>query len=121
MPAGDAFICRLHSQSTKGKKHSRTGKKISSGQASAVRLAPIAHKEAPLQAVLAQPRGFCAGVIRAIEIVERALEVYGAPVYVFHEIVHNRHVVEDLERRGRFSWIISPPFLSIRSLYIEAG
>jgi 4-hydroxy-3-methylbut-2-enyl diphosphate reductase len=50
--------------------------------------------------VLAQPRGFCAGVIRAIEIVERALEVYDPPVYVFHEIVHNRHVVEDLERRG---------------------
>jgi 4-hydroxy-3-methylbut-2-en-1-yl diphosphate reductase len=50
--------------------------------------------------LLAQPRGFCAGVVRAIEIVERTLEVYGAPVYVLHEIVHNRHVVEDLERRG---------------------
>ena len=50
--------------------------------------------------LLAQPRGFCAGVVRAIEIVERTLEVHGAPVYVLHEIVHNRHVVEDLERRG---------------------
>lgn len=50
--------------------------------------------------MLAQPRGFCAGVVRAVEIVERALEVHGAPVYVLHEIVHNRRVVEDLERRG---------------------
>jgi 4-hydroxy-3-methylbut-2-enyl diphosphate reductase len=49
---------------------------------------------------LANPRGFCAGVDRAIEIVERALQVHGAPVYVLHEIVHNRHVVEDLSRRG---------------------
>ncbi len=49
---------------------------------------------------LAQPRGFCAGVIRAIEIVERALDLYGAPVYVFHEIVHNGHVVQGLRDRG---------------------
>jgi 4-hydroxy-3-methylbut-2-enyl diphosphate reductase len=53
-----------------------------------------------LEALLAQPRGFCAGVIRAIEIVERALELHGPPVYVFHEIVHNRHVVERLQRLG---------------------
>lgn len=53
-----------------------------------------------MQLTLAQPRGFCAGVERAIEIVERALERYGAPVYVLHEIVHNRHVVEDLRARG---------------------
>jgi 4-hydroxy-3-methylbut-2-enyl diphosphate reductase len=50
--------------------------------------------------MLAQPRGFCAGVIRAIDIVERALEKFGAPVYVRHEIVHNRHVVERLRARG---------------------
>jgi 4-hydroxy-3-methylbut-2-en-1-yl diphosphate reductase len=50
--------------------------------------------------ILAQPRGFCAGVVRAIDIVQRALEVHGSPVYVLHEIVHNRRVVEDLERRG---------------------
>ncbi len=49
---------------------------------------------------LAAPRGFCAGVDRAIDIVEMALEVYGAPVYVRHEIVHNRHVVDGLRRRG---------------------
>ena len=49
---------------------------------------------------LAQPRGFCAGVDRAIEIVERALDLYGAPVYVLHEIVHNRYVVDDLATRG---------------------
>ncbi|TDQ82400.1 4-hydroxy-3-methylbut-2-enyl diphosphate reductase [Dongia mobilis] len=53
-----------------------------------------------LTVYLAAPRGFCAGVDRAIQIVERALERYGAPVYVRHEIVHNRHVVETLERKG---------------------
>ena len=50
--------------------------------------------------VLANPRGFCAGVDRAIDIVNRALEVFGGPVYVRHEVVHNRHVVEDLRARG---------------------
>jgi 4-hydroxy-3-methylbut-2-enyl diphosphate reductase len=53
-----------------------------------------------LKVVLAQPRGFCAGVIRAIEIVERAIEKYGPPIYVRHEIVHNRHVVETLRAKG---------------------
>jgi 4-hydroxy-3-methylbut-2-enyl diphosphate reductase len=53
-----------------------------------------------IRVVLAQPRGFCAGVERAIEIVERALKKYGPPIYVRHEIVHNRHVVEDLRQRG---------------------
>jgi len=53
-----------------------------------------------MHVTLAQPRGFCAGVDRAIEIVERALELYGAPVYVLHEIVHNRYVVDDLSARG---------------------
>ncbi len=53
-----------------------------------------------MEALLAQPRGFCAGVVRAIEIVELALEMYGPPVYVFHEIVHNRYVVDDLQTRG---------------------
>jgi 4-hydroxy-3-methylbut-2-enyl diphosphate reductase len=48
----------------------------------------------------AAPRGFCAGVDRAIDIVDMALEIYGAPIYVRHEIVHNRHVVEDLRRKG---------------------
>ncbi len=50
--------------------------------------------------VLANPRGFCAGVDRAIEIVNRALETLGAPIYVRHEVVHNRYVVDDLKRRG---------------------
>ena len=50
--------------------------------------------------VLAQPRGFCAGVVRAIEIVERAIQKYGTPVYVRHEIVHNKYVVEDLRNKG---------------------
>jgi 4-hydroxy-3-methylbut-2-en-1-yl diphosphate reductase len=53
-----------------------------------------------MKIILAQPRGFCAGVVRAIDIVERALVKYGAPVYVRHEIVHNRHVVESLKAKG---------------------
>jgi 4-hydroxy-3-methylbut-2-en-1-yl diphosphate reductase len=53
-----------------------------------------------MRVILAQPRGYCAGVVRAIEIVERALEKYGAPVYVRHEIVHNRHVVDSLRDKG---------------------
>ena len=55
-----------------------------------------------MEVILAQPRGFCAGVVRAIKIVERALEIYGTPIYVLHEIVHNRHVVEDLKNQGAF-------------------
>jgi 4-hydroxy-3-methylbut-2-enyl diphosphate reductase len=54
----------------------------------------------PLTVLLASPRGFCAGVDRAIQIVERAIEKYGAPVYIRHEIVHNRHVVERLKAMG---------------------
>ena len=50
--------------------------------------------------MVASPRGFCAGVDRAIEIVETALERFGPPVYVRHEIVHNEHVVEDLRAKG---------------------
>jgi len=53
-----------------------------------------------MRVLLAQPRGFCAGVVRAIDIVNRSLEKFGPPVYVRHEIVHNRHVVETLERKG---------------------
>jgi 4-hydroxy-3-methylbut-2-en-1-yl diphosphate reductase len=54
----------------------------------------------PLTILLAKPRGFCAGVVRAIDIVERAIEAHGAPVFVRHEIVHNTHVVEQLRERG---------------------
>ena len=53
-----------------------------------------------MDVILANPRGFCAGVDRAIEIVNRALEVFGAPIYVRHEVVHNKFVVEDLRERG---------------------
>jgi 4-hydroxy-3-methylbut-2-enyl diphosphate reductase len=53
-----------------------------------------------MQILLANPRGFCAGVDRAISIVERALEIYGAPIYVRHEVVHNRYVVDSLRARG---------------------
>ena len=53
-----------------------------------------------MEVLLANPRGFCAGVERAIDIVERALEQFGAPIYVRHEIVHNKSVVEDLRRKG---------------------
>lgn len=54
----------------------------------------------PVTVILAQPRGFCAGVERAIDIVEKALELYGAPIYVRHEIVHNKWVVDDLKAKG---------------------
>ena len=57
-------------------------------------------RKKPLNVVLARPRGFCAGVVRAVDIVERALDLYGAPVYVRHEIVHNKHVVDSLRARG---------------------
>ncbi len=53
-----------------------------------------------IKILLAAPRGFCAGVVRAIEIVEKALDKYGSPVYVRHEIVHNKHVVEGLKKKG---------------------
>src|SRR5258705_6821946 len=53
-----------------------------------------------MEVLLANPRGFCAGVERAIEIVERALALHGAPIYVRHEIVHNKYVVEDLRAKG---------------------
>jgi 4-hydroxy-3-methylbut-2-enyl diphosphate reductase len=53
-----------------------------------------------MEVILARPRGFCAGVVRAIKTVERALKLYDSPVYVLHEIVHNRHVVRDLRDRG---------------------
>ena len=61
---------------------------------------PPSPPKIPLTILLASPRGFCAGVDRAIQIVERALEKYGPPVYVRHEIVHNRFVVEGLEAKG---------------------
>ena len=55
-----------------------------------------------LKIYLASPRGFCAGVKRAIEIVEKALNKYGAPVYVRHEIVHNKQVVDELREKGQY-------------------
>src|SRR5436305_9535939 len=54
----------------------------------------------PLRVVLCSPRGFCAGVVRAIDTVERALALYGPPVYVRHEIVHNKYVIEALKAKG---------------------
>ncbi|MBT8150319.1 MAG: 4-hydroxy-3-methylbut-2-enyl diphosphate reductase, partial [Gammaproteobacteria bacterium] len=53
-----------------------------------------------MQLLLANPRGFCAGVDRAIDIVNRALDVFGAPIYVRHEVVHNKYVVDSLRERG---------------------
>ena len=63
-------------------------------------LDPAPSPHPPLQILLAAPRGFCAGVDRAIKIVELALRKFGAPVYVRHEIVHNRHVVDSLKAKG---------------------
>ena len=62
--------------------------------------APACETKPLLRVVLCAPRGFCAGVVRAIEIVERALKLHGPPVYVRHEIVHNKHVVESLKAKG---------------------
>src|SRR5881396_429943 len=55
---------------------------------------------APMKVLLAAPRGYCAGVDRAVQTVERALDLYEAPIYVRKQIVHNKHVVEELEKRG---------------------
>ena len=60
----------------------------------------MTQKTIPIRVELANPRGFCAGVDRAIEIVERALELHGAPIYVRHEVVHNKYVVENLRNKG---------------------
>ena len=60
----------------------------------------ILNKENNIKTILANPRGFCAGVVRAVEIVEQALLLYGAPIYVLHQIVHNQQVIQDLEARG---------------------
>ena len=68
--------------------------------ASEVRQATPAQGKTALKVVLCAPRGFCAGVVRAIEAVERAIERHGPPVYVRHEIVHNKHVVESLKAKG---------------------
>ena len=57
-------------------------------------------KNKELKILLSAPRGFCAGVERAIEIVEKSIQKYGAPVYVRHEIVHNKYVVDDLKDKG---------------------
>jgi 4-hydroxy-3-methylbut-2-en-1-yl diphosphate reductase len=57
-------------------------------------------KATDTEVLLANPRGFCAGVERAIGIVERALAIHGAPIYVRHEVVHNKFVVDDLRRKG---------------------
>src|SRR5438067_13393370 len=61
---------------------------------------PASGDKRPLKVLLCSPRGFCAGVVRAIDSVERALELHGAPIYVRHEIVHNRYVVESLRAKG---------------------
>src|SRR6202008_4193605 len=61
---------------------------------------PTTGQKPPLKVLLCSPRGFCAGVVRAIDTVERALDRYGAPVYFTHDIVHNRYVVESLKAKG---------------------
>ena len=82
-----------------------------------------------MEVLLSSPRGFCAGVVRAIEVVEICLRRFGAPVYVKHQIVHNPHVVADLERKGAKTVetieeippgslvVFSGPRLSARGLY----
>ncbi len=75
-----------------------------------------------MKVILAQPRGFCAGVVRAIEIVERALAQYGAPIYVRHEIVHNGYVVESLKAKGaRFVESLSEVPRGARTIFSAHG
>jgi 4-hydroxy-3-methylbut-2-en-1-yl diphosphate reductase len=75
-----------------------------------------------MKIILAQPRGFCAGVVRAIEIVERALQKYGAPIYVRHEIVHNGYVVEMLKAKGaRFVESLSEVPRGARTIFSAHG
>jgi 4-hydroxy-3-methylbut-2-enyl diphosphate reductase len=69
-------------------------------QQPAIAIVEMTATKPQLKVLLAAPRGFCAGVVRAIEIVEQAIEKYGQPVYVRHEIVHNRYVVDDLKKKG---------------------
>ena len=78
----------------------RDGQTAPSGSASSSSRRTATPRRAPMKVILAQPRGFCAGVVRAIDIVERALQKYDAPVYVRHEIVHNKHVVDGLKAKG---------------------
>jgi 4-hydroxy-3-methylbut-2-enyl diphosphate reductase len=73
---------------------------MDNGLAQPLTASSAANRSEIIRVILSQPRGFCAGVVRAIEIVERALRKYGPPVYVRHEIVHNRHVVESLKAKG---------------------
>ena len=67
---------------------------------------------------LANPRGFCAGVDRAIEIVNRALDMFGSPIYVKHEVVHNKAVVDDLKERGAILLKRFQTFLMIQLLFL---
>jgi 4-hydroxy-3-methylbut-2-enyl diphosphate reductase len=88
MAAASAYLGGLGSNAKR--RPPRRGRRVPPGQ----------HKDRFMRVILAQPRGFCAGVERAIEIVEKALEIYGPPVYVRHEIVHNKRVVETLKAKG---------------------
>lgn len=80
--------------------HARNGAQDASATRPAALPSAVQSMQGRPEVILAHPRGFCAGVDRAIEIVERALEIYGAPIYVRHEIVHNRHVVGELRAKG---------------------
>jgi 4-hydroxy-3-methylbut-2-enyl diphosphate reductase len=79
---------------------SETGEARVSAALQGTFIVPVSREKPPLQVLLCSPRGFCAGVVRAIDSVERALALYGAPVYVRHEIVHNRYVVDGLRKKG---------------------
>ena len=77
---------------------------------------------APEKLLLAAPRGYCAGVDRAVQTVERALELHGAPVYVRKEIVHNKHVVEQLRARGAvFPATVQTGILDDHTPFLDAG
>jgi len=67
--------------------------------------------------LLANPRGFCAGVDRAIDIVERALELHGAPIYVRHEVVHNKYVVDELRNKGAMRCRMTTQSFSVPTVF----
>ena len=78
-------------------------------------------KNKHLKILLSAPRGFCAGVERAIEIVEKSIKKFGAPVYVRHEIVHNKYVVDDLKNKGAIRLTVAKYYLPSGKSISEVG
>ena len=88
-------------------------------------LSPARPDTSERKIILLTPRGFCAGVVRAIDVVKIALDLYGAPIYVRKEIVHNRHVVEELKEAGAIfvknspKHLVEPALFSVRMVLLQ--